>query len=283
MDDRIIPFGKHKGKPVEILASDKEYADWLVAQSWFKEKYVNIYNVLVQNFREPVDTPEHNKIQVRFLKLEYRLKLAYLLNNNFFEINSDKINKGLIRRLNTLNDGNKQNLFDVLTELVKRVNSKKYPVKLLHYSNPIFEQVDVSYSVQHGFDLEYNSEHRGQPKVSIGRINRLTLWIEIKPTVSDDFPAILRQMKASMPIDNRYSSEKRYYILLVGDYTGIGATKEEFIEYFHSQGYLIIFEHQIDDVTLPEYETDLRLDSELLELIKNNTDNNRVNGPIHPE
>ena len=70
MEDKLIPFGKYKGKPVEILANDKEYRNWLLAQSWFKEGNLTLYNVIINNFREPENTPEHNKMQIKFLNLE---------------------------------------------------------------------------------------------------------------------------------------------------------------------------------------------------------------------
>lgn len=87
MTDQLIPFGKHKGKPVEILAEDKEYTQWLLAQPWFKTKYQNIHMVVINNFRKPADTPEHNELQVKFLNNEFSLKLAYLLEPRLFNKN----------------------------------------------------------------------------------------------------------------------------------------------------------------------------------------------------
>jgi uncharacterized protein (DUF3820 family) len=31
----IVPFGKYKGQPVEALAQDRSYLDWLQTQNWF--------------------------------------------------------------------------------------------------------------------------------------------------------------------------------------------------------------------------------------------------------
>ncbi len=33
----IIPFGKHKGKPIEDV--DRGYLEWLLEQDWFLEKF----------------------------------------------------------------------------------------------------------------------------------------------------------------------------------------------------------------------------------------------------
>jgi hypothetical protein len=60
--------------------------------------------------------------------------------------------------------------------------------------------------------------------------------IEIKPVVSDDFPAVLRQMKLS-----------KAKILFISKYTGIGATKEEFVNYFKTQGIRVVFQSDVDN------------------------------------
>jgi uncharacterized protein (DUF3820 family) len=33
MAPNLVPFGKYKGQPVEVLAQDREYCDWLDAQT----------------------------------------------------------------------------------------------------------------------------------------------------------------------------------------------------------------------------------------------------------
>ncbi len=64
----VVPFGKYKGQPVEAMAQDRKYVEWLTAQSWFRDRYQTIYNVVVNNFQEPSETPEHNRLQVLFLR-----------------------------------------------------------------------------------------------------------------------------------------------------------------------------------------------------------------------
>ena len=43
----IVPFGKYKGQPVEVLAGDRAYCDWLTGQAWFRERYGNVYTLIV--------------------------------------------------------------------------------------------------------------------------------------------------------------------------------------------------------------------------------------------
>jgi hypothetical protein len=57
---RIIPFGKYKGQPFEILREDVGYRDWLMAQDWFRERHAQLFTLIINNFAAPAETPEHN-------------------------------------------------------------------------------------------------------------------------------------------------------------------------------------------------------------------------------
>lgn len=61
------------------------------------------------------------------------------------------------------------------------------------------------------------------------------LTIEIKPTVGDDYPAVLRQMKAN-------GSD----VLLVGNYVGTGATREQFIKTFATAAKRVVFLRDVE-------------------------------------
>ena len=265
MDDKIIPFGKHKGKPVEILATDKQYMDWLLAQSWFRERHVNLYNVVINNFREPVDTPEHNKIQIRFLKPEYRVKLAYIVNPKLFDNNSTKINIAMRHILNSKERNESEYFIKALLNPSMEDEFGLYSRQLLRYSKPIFEKVDVHFALWYGIHFYYDNNHYNGGWTQFRQDICSSYWIEIKPTISDDFPAILRQMKISMPVERNDWQRERFYTLLVGSYTGTSATKEEFIEFFETQGYKVVFEEELENLTLPYFERELKLDDDIQE------------------
>jgi predicted ATPase len=42
-NELTIPFGKYKNKPISFLTKDLGYAQWMLSQEWFKEKYPLIY------------------------------------------------------------------------------------------------------------------------------------------------------------------------------------------------------------------------------------------------
>src|SRR5258706_10790595 len=71
----LVPFGKYRGKPIEDLAADTSYVEWLSGQDWFRNRYGSIYNIVVQGAaQELAETPVHNAMQIKFLDADYRLK-----------------------------------------------------------------------------------------------------------------------------------------------------------------------------------------------------------------
>jgi hypothetical protein len=63
----IVPFGKYKGQPLAAMMADRQYCEWLASQGWFAEKYQPIYQIVVMGAPEPQDTPAHNRLQALFL------------------------------------------------------------------------------------------------------------------------------------------------------------------------------------------------------------------------
>ena len=75
----IVPFGKYKGEPMAALIADQDYRDWLMTQPWFRERFINVYQTIVNYGGQPQETPEHNEMQASFLDDERCFRLAKLL------------------------------------------------------------------------------------------------------------------------------------------------------------------------------------------------------------
>lgn len=82
----IVPFGKYKGQPVQTLLADQNYRDWLLSQPWFRERWGNVYQMVINYGGEPQDSPEHNEMQVSFLSDQRCLALARLLTPEAFDV-----------------------------------------------------------------------------------------------------------------------------------------------------------------------------------------------------
>lgn len=72
----IVPFGKYKGQPVEVLVADQQYREWVVAQDWMRTRYGNLYQTIINYGGPPQDSPEHNEMQAAFLDDELCMRLA---------------------------------------------------------------------------------------------------------------------------------------------------------------------------------------------------------------
>ncbi len=204
MAGEVIPFGKYKGQPVEVVVQDRQYVEWLTAQPWFRERFANIHTLIVNNFQEPTETPVHNALQARFLDPAFRAR--------FFEVVRANAVAGAPAAVEFEVEG-----FDV--QVVGKIHA------INHYESGPREVIESA-----------------------------SLFVEIKPTVADDYPAVLRQIKDArqrpriLKMDYcRQVQENvtRDAVLLLEEYTGSGATCEQFIEIFEASGIKVVFLDEI--------------------------------------
>lgn len=112
-------------------------------------------------------------------------------------------------------------------------------VKFEHRGADVFLWVDASIAkIRHAQSETWHNLpiDIGSPVVVGSQIiGRLQLRIEIKPTVADEYPAVLRQM-------NRNKSE----FLFVERYQGEGATEAQFVAMFAASGKRVVFKRDVD-------------------------------------
>jgi hypothetical protein len=73
MATEMVPFGKYRGQPVAVLQQDAQYCQWLLGQGWVAERFPELHTIIINNFGEPSETPEHNALQARFLDDDFVL------------------------------------------------------------------------------------------------------------------------------------------------------------------------------------------------------------------
>ena len=238
----IVPFGKYKGQPLEVLAQDHEYMDWLMEQDWFRSRYQNIYAIVINNFQAPSETPEHNILQAKFLDEDYRFKIAYFL----------------------CSAGKARDYLDVETDIDPEAD---------------------------GMDIVIDSSHYGFEKI-------IKIYVEIKPQISDDYPAVMRQIRSSSAYkkfekrDFGEGEDKIHgmkFCLLVDRYSG-SVSEEEFVEFFRAASIRVLFTRDIDKYRIEFSEKDdkwveVLIDSPVLQLEekaeepKKKTDNDDTSTP----
>ncbi len=189
-DNKVVPFGKYRGKPIETLAADVKYCEWLSGQDWFKEKYSNIYNTIIVNtIVEPQDSPEHNILQMKFLDNEYCLNVY-----------SKAFNKIMNER----------------------------------------QISDISFEY-YGYDVYFKIKYKDCD--GHGRYSEIHVVIEIKPSIGDDYPNVLRQMKGNIEKSTRrfnvdgithYSSplDRAEKILIIDKFNATNVTYDQVKQFF---------------------------------------------------
>jgi hypothetical protein len=91
-----------------------------------------------------------------------------------------------------------------------------------------FEIIEINKSFEiRGADVELTMSVR-YPEY--GRCCGPTIRVEIKPAVGDDYPAVLRQMRRAEST-----------VLFLEEYTGRGATREQFIQTFKTANIAVVF------------------------------------------
>lgn len=181
----VVPFGKYKGKPIEVLAQDYEYCDWLMQQEWVRERYGNVYTLIVNNFGEATETPEHNRLQYKFMQEENVLKLIKIIEKTEIEI------------------------------------------------------LSIEPEVK-GWDVYVRYRFIDED----GDWTQDSMAIELKPCIGDDFPSVLRQMKANMQRCNSRSCRGLVYVdtgfLVYEQYSGSGISEEEMQDFFEKGGFIAV-------------------------------------------
>ena len=266
----IVPFGKYRGQPVAALVADQQYTDWLTQQDWFKARYAAIYNVVVNNnFGEPAETPEHNRYQAMFLDEKFRCAVVDVLNPKHrleFEMGKDwwalsakeheleELEKETKSKRDDIRDGiqrtEEQRKGDKFWETYGPEEIKRNQTKLLEIEERTRSVTELVAEMQSklagSYDLEIPKvEFEVKVPTADGKVSgaadvQLTVYgcplrIEIKPSMGDDFPAVMRQMKASA-----------CQLLYLGAYTGAGATYEQMKAMFKASRMYVLSHAEIE-------------------------------------
>ena len=250
----IIPFGKYRGQPIaEIVQRDPAYIQWLMQQAWFPEKFAPIYQLVVNNFAPPSEeTPAHNAMQARFLEFDFQWAFwqASGLSNNekwrdlharFAERTKE------IRKAPTpcTHREYKWTLRAHREDVQRRWNFRRDRFLISHgtsIGSATFEDgCDVKFSIRlwvgfprgTRFCEGYNSE------------DRFEVLIEIKPSIGDDYPAVLRQMKRQQIARRSNAHWNDKWILFVDQFSSQAITLNQARQIFAREGILIVM---MDDV-----------------------------------
>lgn len=227
--NQVLPFGKYKGRPVEMLVADEQYRNWLMAQPWFAEKFRDVYNIVVNYGSPSEDTPEHNALQARFLDDDFCMAITRLIDDKPWDqtscIEHGKWKaKTEIKYLETDISVHLRTKEAERAEAVKRRDELQLAIET---SNELQEKISQTFE-HYGWDVMFKIEYTFH-NLPCGERR---YCIECKPTIGDDYPSVLRQIKG-------YSTHGQP-ALLVGTFSARGATLEQVRKIFGSSGIKLV-------------------------------------------
>jgi uncharacterized protein (DUF3820 family) len=230
-NNTIVPFGKYKGRSVEeLLVDDPSYLQWLSSQDWFRAKYITLHQTIINRGAEP----EENALQVLFLDDDFCLRfLRQLTDFDQRAAGSRKRERNILEGALKQGHWNNYSWQPFTPELRAKIEQA---ASALCTGIGIERRITREFEVQ-GVDVKLIlSETYAIPDLYEQKLAG-PFSIEIKPIVGDDYPAVLRQMRANQST-----------VLFLEQYTGQGATRDQFIKTFQSAEMRVIFR---DTMALP--------------------------------
>lgn len=200
---KVVPFGKYKGQPVEVLASDKAYLDWAKAQPDLVRRYGALFELVGALTADEADcTPEHNQMQARFLRdKELARGVVQACEKEPFSV----VGVGLEQHL-VFGKQRQSCHVDVMIEYV------------------VADKEAVRYS--------------GEGESCGPRKETRYLLVELKPTIGDDYPKVLRamtQLHMHLRSEHPFNYREMHGVVLCDSYTG-SVPLEDVQAIFRGQG-----------------------------------------------
>ena len=258
MTTELITFGKYRGQPVDVLQQDPMYCEWLMGQAWLKSRFPDLRTLIINNFAAPSETPEHNKLQARFLDDAFLLAAVRLLATDCDVKPFPRAGRACIRL--TFEPPGADVLFEFGGKtLLKR---KEYETLFSLWAEPrskeAKEKLDSAQRLLDYYSLDpfkgsnlratEQKEKIAQTQETLTELQQAVefphyiharpIIFELKPAMGDDYPAVLRQITAV-----RYSGRK---VVLIGTYAGTGATFEQVRAMFSASGVTLVTVAEID-------------------------------------
>jgi hypothetical protein len=273
-DSKLIPFGKYAGQPIEVLRNDPSYVQWLMGQDWFRNRFTAIHTLIVNNFGEPTETPEHNTLQAQFLddgfcrKLLAKLEWPPVTEGARFvrERRDEHLEAWLAKAEATLSEFQKPSpaersaVYEAeryadnpsMEGWVARIRDTAAQCREKRLATLAKAEATIAHCrielaapsvLLPKIELRREFEARGwdvclaaRAAPPLGYPVSLTVYIELKPTLRDDFPAVLRQMKANRRVPRGYDHGE---MVLIFDRFTASVTCDQMKAMFAASGFRV--------------------------------------------
>jgi len=248
-ENRIVPFGKYKGEPLAVLRRDRDYVDWLAAQDGIRKQYPWIFNVTINNGSAAANTPEHNRYQAMFLDQEFagdvfdfchggaRIRDVLRERAGCFEplvrdqmkIIEDMRKPWMLVSLELSPEEAEARAVEAQRVIDEEIQPKHNAELSREVTREELSKVTVEFEVPMRVQDGYNRTRMTGPADVQLKWYGYVVRIEIKPDMGDDYPAVLREMRAS-----------HCNVLYLVNYNGAGATLDQVKRMFEASDILIV-------------------------------------------
>ena len=250
--EELFPLKKYKGEPMSLVLQDRQYCDWLVAQNWFRDEHKNLYQIIINYYGEPGSTPEHNTMQTRFLNDDFCFALGYLckwrlMTKKWCLMNLGRA-VGKIKEFLNKNDFNSSRHYEKLEEINDMKNIIEESITEVNgqamMDNEPYYQIDRRIE-EEGWDIIIKTNDNFCKNECViwkdCSITQRQIAVELKPSIGDDYPVILRKMKAA-------KFQPFYKCLVYDKFSASGATLDELKKNFNNEDILVFSMSEIEEV-----------------------------------
>lgn len=253
----IINFGKkHNGKTItEVMAEDPGYIPWCMNQPGLKERVTIIVNQYTSQSNTIYETPQHNKLQNKFLDKIIQQKLVHISLPKTIKSIKDK----QLEYCENLDIKEQWGEIKLDFEIKSKIRFE------WKYNWDIYLEAIIKYdSISKYIDKkEYHRVDNSLVKHLLG---------EIKPCLGDDYPRVLGNLNKQIELTESYfnsidnDSYSKYehkdrkkdyciYLLIIEKFESESASKKELIQVFNNSKIRIIFMEDLINYNIDESET----------------------------
>ena len=159
-------------------------------------------------------------------------QIKYMDSCSYYLYSLDKINKCKNKYEN-----------EYIKNYEKNFNEQYEKYRLQYYTDIIKKYCNKNVYV------EKTNENQYELSIDICYYNNNAVCCELKPTLSDDYPVVLRKLKTQIELtqNDKTNFEKlnKKYILIIGSFTSIDVSKEQLITIFKQSNIKVIFTNEI--------------------------------------
>ena len=271
-----VTFGKkYYGKPVTEMLADQGYIDWANGQPGLKDKITLVVNQYISSNSQASATPAHNKLQNQFLDKTLQKKLLWKTCPSIPKMFQQLDELYKLPEYKQLYGDFKMDIDYTTWQFAVEWKYNWDVALFVHigsdndlYINTTCKDIEIHNTIRKEFSsivgiTLYNSTIL-RAYVSINR----KILCELKPTLGDDYPDVLRKMRKQIEVTEAYflsfdkssDSQRRHkergthygiYVLIIGgEFNAESATKEQLIEIFKTAKIKVIFMSDLLDVNL---------------------------------